>query len=113
MKVSYKAFAAEFEKIAEATLKERAKEYYKHMALNLGQAAKDVRYFYDHPDADKMGPPGSAKHIASSITQRIPNLASDLYYSALPPQLHHTDKELKEFHGKKSAKDYFLEGYNP
>lgn len=88
-----------------------AKEYATHSALNLGQAARDVRWIHNHPDADKMGPEGSARHVAASITARIPSLASNLYYATLPPQLHHTDEELKDIKG--SLKDNFLNGYAP
>lgn len=88
------------------------KEYVNHSALNLGQAARDVRWIYNHPDADKMGPEGSAKHIAASVTSRIPSLASNLYYAALPPQLHHSDEELKEIKDE-NPKDNFLLGYAP
>lgn len=88
------------------------KEYLNHSALNLGQAARDIRWIHNHPDADKMGPEGSAKHIAASITSRLPSLASNLYYTALPPQLHHSDEELKEIKDE-NPKDNFLLGYAP
>jgi hypothetical protein len=35
-----------------------SEEYIKHTALNLGQLARDFRYFYYHPDADKAAKEG-------------------------------------------------------
>ena len=94
------------------SVKEDAKWYAQHSALNLGQAARDVRYLGNHPHADKVAPEGSAKHIAASIVSRIPSLAGNLYYAALPPQLHHSREELKEM-GDASLKQMFLRGYAP
>lgn len=98
----------ELSKIAEAS---SLRAYLNHAALNSGQAARDIRYFHDHPDADRVAGRGTAKHVASSITSRVPSLTSNLYYSALPPQLHHTKEELDSMEG--GAKDWFLHGYNP
>ena len=87
-------------------------DYARHSALNLGQATRDVRYLGEHPNADKVAPKGSVKHVVSSVIARAPSLTSNLYYSALPPQLHHTEEELSESRGK-SLKQLFREGYNP
>ena len=89
-----------------------AKEYLNHSALNLGMAARDLRWLHNHSAADKVAPEGSAKHIAASLTTRIPSLISNLYYTALPPQLHHSDEELKEIK-EENPKDNFLIGYAP
>jgi hypothetical protein len=78
-------------------------DYFKHTALNAGQAARDARYMFDHPDAR----PG-----LSSAMKRLPSLAKNLWYSAIPPQWHHTKEDLKAM-GAASAKEWFLHGYNP
>jgi len=88
------------------------RDYALHSALNAGQAARDVRYLFDHPSADKIAPRDSALHSLSSLTARLPNLTSNLYYTALPPQLHHTPEELAE-HRDASLKQMFLHGYAP
>lgn len=90
-----------------------ATAYANHSALNLGQAARDVRYFYEHPDADKIAPHGTALHVASSVASRIPSLASNLYYGALPPQLHHSKEELSGEEDSLHLRDRFLQGYDP
>ena len=90
-----------------------ATAYANHSALNLGQAARDVRYFYEHPDADKIAPHGTPLHVASSVASRIPSLASNLYYGALPPQLHHSAEELSGEGDTLLLKDRFLQGYDP
>ncbi len=106
------SFRDEIEKIAEDGERSRLREYYTHAALNLGQAARDLRYLVDHPHADRIAPHGSPHHVAASITARVPSLASNLYYAALPPQLHHTPEELREtIHA--TAKEHFLHGYKP
>lgn len=88
--------------------------YLQHSALNLGQAARDARYFYEHPDADKVAKPGTALHVASSISSRAPSLASNLYYAALPPQLHHSKEELYgEMGDEMKLRRAFMRGYNP
>lgn len=88
------------------------RDYALHSALNAGQAARDVRYLFDHPSADKIAPRDSALHSLSSLTSRLPSLTSNLYYTALPPQLHHTPEELAE-HRDASLKQLFLHGYAP
>lgn len=88
--------------------------YLNHAALNLGQAARDVRYLGDHPAADKVAPKGSAHHVAASVTARVPSLAGNLYYAALPPQLHHTKADIEELkNSPNSLKDILLNGYAP
>ncbi len=106
---SLASFRDEVVKIAES--RNVVKEYATHAALNLGQAARDIRWIHNHPDADHVAPEGSAKHVAASVTTRIPSLASNLYYAILPPQLHHTEEELKDVKG--SMLDNFLHGYAP
>ena len=88
------------------------KAFLNHAALNLGQAARDVRYFGDHPDADEVASKGTAKHVASSVVARIPSLTSNLYYAALPPSLHHKEESLEEMCDS-SPMDWFMHGYNP
>lgn len=88
----------------------KLREWAQHAALNLGQAARDVRYLYTHPNADKVAPKGTAHHLAASVVARLPSFESNLYYSWLPPQLHHTPEELA---GKASLLDLFRHGYDP
>ena len=96
------------------TQTKQGRAYLQHSALNLGQAARDVRYFYEHPDADKVAKPGTAMHVLSSATSRVPSLASNLYYAALPPQLHHSEEELYgEMGGEMNLRRSFMEGYDP
>lgn len=87
-------------------------EYAAHSALNLGQATRDARYIYDHPQADRVAEPGSAHHLAASVTARIPSLTSNLYYAALPPRLHHTPEDLRGIEDV-PLRDWFLHGYKP
>lgn len=96
------------------TRTKQGRAYLQHSALNLGQAARDVRYFYEHPDADKVAKPGTALHVAASVSSRVPSLASNLYYAALPPQLHHSEEELYGEMGKDmKLRRTFMAGYNP
>jgi len=88
------------------------KRYIGHSALNLGQAAKDAKYFLDHPHADKVAKQGTLKHKISSAASRLPSLVSNLYYSALPPDLHHSEEELEDV-DKHSAGEWFKRGYKP
>lgn len=87
-------------------------DYARHSALNFGQAARDVRWLLEHPGADKVAPEGSLKHKASSLSLRLPSLASNVYYGVLPPLLHHTREELADSKDK-SLRTMFREGYNP
>jgi len=86
--------------------------YLNHAALNLGQAARDVRYFGNHPHADDVAEKGTAKHVAASVVARIPSLTSNLYYAALPPGLHHKKEDLEAIHDT-SPMDWFMHGYKP
>jgi len=87
-------------------------DYARHSALNFGQAARDVRWLLEHPGADKVAPEGSLKHKASSLSLRLPSLASNVYYGVLPPLLHHTREELADSKDK-SLRTMLREGYNP
>ncbi len=78
-------------------------EYAKHTALNLGQAARDVRYLGNHPQADG---------VIDSMKHRIPSLLNNLMYAALPPQLHHSADELADLK-KAPMQDWFMHGYKP
>jgi hypothetical protein len=79
------------------------REYGQHSRLNLGQAARDARWMFDHPDADS---PLDAARI------RLPSLAKNLFYSRIPPHLHHSKEELAPFEHT-NAKDLFMYGYAP
>jgi len=70
------------------------KEYIKHCALNFGQALQGVRYFFSHPDADRLSPRGSLKHILLSIRLRSWRVVNDLFFAVIPPHWHHTREEL-------------------
>lgn len=87
-------------------------EYMRHAALNLGQAARDLRYFINHPHADKVALPGSFRHILASLIQRLPSFVNNLYFALIPPRLHHTAEELEDIN-KRTAKEFFLHGYKP
>jgi len=95
-----------------AKIKEQARQYWLHSALNAGQAARDIRWIHDHPHADKFANRGSAKHKLLSVKKRVPSLLNNLFYTAIPPQWHHTQKELSEL-TRGSAKDWFLHGFKP
>ena len=53
-------------------------EYFKHTALNLGQALQGIRYFHSHPDADAQAERGSARHLLLSCRMRTPHLPEDV-----------------------------------
>ena len=108
----YRAFIEEQKKITKEKRAGVIDDYIRHAALNYGQAARDIRYFLDHPGSDKIAPRGSIKHGLSSASLRLPSLVSNLYYGTLPPLLHHTEEELAEGRDK-SLKEIFLEGYAP
>jgi hypothetical protein len=78
-------------------------DYAKHTALNLGQAARDVRYIHDYPGEDT---------VLGSMSRRLPSLANNLFFAALPPRLHHTKEELVEF-DPYTMREWFLQGYAP
>jgi len=93
-------------------MKQFFRDYAKHTALNLGQAARDLRFFYYHPGADKLAKEGSLRHAALSAPRRTKSLANNLLFSALPPQLHHSPKELSTMKSGSHAA-WFLYGYMP
>ena len=81
-------------------------EYAKHTALNLGQAARDIRYLTNHP-----GAPEGAGHAFESVKRRLPSLLNNLFYAAVPPHLHHDKAELAAMGG--SLGDWYRRGYAP
>lgn len=96
------------------TIKEAGffRDYAGHSALNLGQAARDLRYFFNHLNADRIAAQGTLMHAASSASSRLPSLTSNLYYTAIPPHLHHTAAEIATDRHV-PLKDMFLHGYKP
>lgn len=100
--------------LKDANLMERGREYASHAALNLGQAARDLRYPLSHPGADKTHHPGTRGHAtASLLAHRIPSLASNLWFTALPPHLHHKPEELHGMPDEHSLREWFQLGYKP
>lgn len=90
------------------------RDYAAHSALNLGQAARDLRYFTDHPHANKLHRPGTAAHaLASALAFRTPSLANNLWFAALPPGLHHKPEEIEGLADQHSLKEWFQLGYKP
>ncbi|WP_413288283.1 hypothetical protein [Bdellovibrio sp. HCB337] len=87
-------------------------EYLKHTALNLGQLARDFRYFYYHPDADKVAKEGSLRHYVYSSGRRVKSMGNNLFYSVIPPHWHHTAEDLMTMPAG-SMKEWFLHGYAP
>lgn len=85
-------------------------EYYKHFALNVGQALQGIRYFYSHPDADSVAARGSLEHFAMSAIVRSKRIANDLFFAVLPPRWHHTSEQLLAMR-KISAGRWFQYGY--
>ncbi|MGD9854749.1 MAG: hypothetical protein AB7U20_07335, partial [Planctomycetaceae bacterium] len=85
-------------------------EYYKHFALNLGQALQGVRYFYSHPDIDSSAPRGSLKHFAHSLYVRSRRVANDLFFAVIPPHWHHTPQQLAAMRNVPAAR-WFQYGY--
>lgn len=88
------------------------KDYLNHSALNAGQAARDVRYLTNHPNADAVAPEGSMRHRLESLKHRIPSLANNAKYTLLPPQWHHTPADLADM-GIATPKQWFMSGYDP
>jgi hypothetical protein len=78
-------------------------DYTKHTALNLGQAARDTRWLLSHPDADTK---------LEAAKKRIPSLANNLFYAAIPPRSHHTEEELADM-DPHTHRQIFLHGYAP
>jgi hypothetical protein len=77
-----------------------AGDYARHTALNAGQTMRDVREFFNHPAASDSATPGTWKHKLVSAFHSAPDLAKDIIFSVLPPQLHHSEKELAGLRGK-------------
>src|SRR6185503_20818845 len=73
-----------------------AEEYFKHAALNLGQALQGIRYFHSHPDADRQSEPGSVRHLLLSCGIRSKRVLNDLFFAAIPSHWHHTPSELAQ-----------------
>lgn len=78
-------------------------DYARHSALNAGQAARDLRYISSHPDAESL---------PESMAKRIKSFGINAFYTALPPQLHHSKKELAELR-EKTPSEWFHQGYKP
>lgn len=87
-------------------------EYGTHSALNAGQAVRDLRYLFNHPDADAAAPKGTLQHALESLKLRVPSLGNNLYYAAIPPHTHHEREDLLGMDDH-SLKDWFLSGYAP
>jgi hypothetical protein len=77
-----------------AALRAIGEEYLKHTVLNVGQAAHELRYFYSHPDFDRVAPRGSREHLRRSVVQRGKRFANDLFFAIIPPHWHHARDEL-------------------
>jgi len=88
------------------------KDYLNHTALNAGQATRDVRHLFNHPDADAVAPEGSARHMLESLKHRVPSLANNVKYTLLPPQWHHAPDDLMNM-GHATPKQWFMHGYAP
>jgi hypothetical protein len=69
-------------------------EYAKHAVLNIGQAAQGIRYFYSHPDVDRVARRGSVRHFRLSVALRSKRVVNDLFFALLPPRWHHSKEEL-------------------
>ena len=85
-------------------------EYAKHSALNLGQVAHGLRYFYSHPDMDRLAPRGSLGHFRRSLQLRVTRAGNDFFYALIPPHWHHSPEELRTMH-RVSLKKWFSLGY--
>ena len=90
---------------------EHWKAYPHHMALNAGQAVRDIRYLTNHPDADDIAPVGSARHVFESVKRRVPSFAYNVLHAVLPPADHSVD-DLKGMR-RSSVKQWLLAGYKP
>ena len=85
-------------------------EYLKHSVLNLRQARQGVRYFYSHPDIDRIAKRGTLKHVLCSIILRVSLILNDFYFAIWSPHWHHTKEEIQSFH-LASTKRWFQYGY--
>lgn len=54
-------------------------DYIKHAALNFGQAAQGIRYFYSHPDIDGVSKKGTVAHCLKSMLLRFTIVINDLF----------------------------------
>src|SRR6188768_2908504 len=85
-------------------------EYAKHSILNLGQALQGLRYFYSHPDIDRIAERGTARHVIYSSVLRAGVISNDFYFAIFPPHWHHTPEEISSFQVA-SMKQWFMYGY--
>ena len=85
-------------------------QYFKHAALNLGQALQGIRYFHSHPDADQQARQGSLRHLLLSCRIRSQRVINDLFFAAIPPHWHHTREELAQM-APIRASAWFQYGY--
>ena len=82
--------------------------YYKHTALNLGQAFRDLRYLHKYPKTKSQ----NYSYIIS-ILKRTKSFIQNLYYAVLHPLwTHHTKEDCQDLNSK-STKQWFLIGYKP
>lgn len=72
-------------------------EYFKHAALNFGQALQGLRFLHTHPDIDRIARPGTLRHRLHALPLRLRRGANDLLFAVLPPRWHHTREELAVF----------------
>jgi len=86
--------------------------YSRHFILNLGQALQGIRFFYSHPDFDKVALRGSIKHFRYSVTKRLKLILNDLFFAIIPPHWHHSEYELISLH-RFTFKTWFEAGYSP
>ena len=84
--------------------------YYKHFALNFGQALQGLHYLGTHPDVDAVAARGTVRHALLSIQLRSRRVLNDLFFALIPPQWHHTDEELKAMLSI-PARQWFQYGY--
>jgi 2'-5' RNA ligase/adenylate kinase family enzyme len=108
-------------KTAGISARDYLRGWLRHSALNLGQAARDVRYLTRYPAPDKI----SDLPLVESVKRRLASLASNLKYTALPPSevnvrgrkligKHHSIEEVQEMaNAPEGAIENFLMGYNP
>jgi hypothetical protein len=85
-------------------------QYYKHSALNFGQALQGIRYIHSHPDIDSIAPRGSIRHFILSVCLRLKRVLNDLLFAILPPDWHHTPEQLAVFR-KIPTTRWFQYGY--
>ena len=85
-------------------------EYAKHFALNIGQALQGIRYFFSHPDVDRVAPRGTLRHAVFSAGLRAKRVINDLFFALPPPHWHHTREELSQMKAI-SVRRWFQYGY--